>query len=76
MQTQLSTILVDCRYYLDIATLFRGSLKHKRGILGIVSHFRLSTTITYLLGYTHLYSIAAYVKMRTCETCGLILVGY
>ena len=30
---QYLSIIVDCRY-LDIVTLFRGSLKHKRGVLG------------------------------------------
>ena len=56
MQTQLSTILVNCRY-LDIVTFFRGSIKPKRGILGY--RIALSTFDNgYLLGNSHLYSIA------------------
>ena len=67
-------MFVNCGY-LGIVTLFRGSLKHKRGILGY--RIALSTFDNYyLLGNIHWYSIAAYVNMRICETCVLILVEY
>ena len=54
-------------------TLYRGSLKHKRDILGY--HIALSTFDNdCLLGNIHYYSVAAYANMRTCEACVLSLV--
>ena len=68
-------MFVNYCWYLDIVTLFRGSLKHKRANLGC--RIALSTFDNdYLLGNTYLHSIAAYVNMRTRETCVLILVEY
>ena len=67
-------IFVNCGY-LDIVTLLGGSLKHKQGIFGYC--IALSTFDNdYLLRNIHEYSITAYINMRPCEICVLILVEY
>ena len=56
--------------FLQLQGLF---FKHKRGIFG--HRIALSTFDNdYLLGNIHWYSFAAYVNMRTSETCFLILL--
>ena len=67
--TQIWDVCQNCGY-LDIVTLFRGSIKHKQGILG----YRIAPSNfdnDYLLGNIDWYRVASYVNMRTCETCVL-----
>ena len=70
--TQMGDVLSIVGHVYPFQGLF---LKHKRGIFG--HRIALLTFDNYyLLGNIHWYSIAAYVNMRICETCVLILVKY